>query len=259
MYVPAINVVLDLEKRAPVGYIPIMPADGSLPLSSPPPGVTANREHPASNAYRGDLAAAICLPLIFLFAAIRAYAKLRIHRSRTKDDYTFMLATVWTVIYMGLVVAMLHQGLFGIHAWDLTLNDLHENTPIVLVLILDILYGPFIWLIKLSLFLLYLQIFNPLRYLRYLVWIGVTVTILFYLPASIAKVVLCAPRRNETYAQAYATARCGDSKTINVCIGVFNIISDLYLLVLPIPATLALQLPRRKRIGALVVFMTGLM
>ncbi|KAL8946970.1 MAG: hypothetical protein Q9222_006702 [Ikaeria aurantiellina] len=258
MYIPASTPFLDLESRDSVGYIPKIPSDGTLPFASPPPGVTANRDHPVSNAFRGYIAAGVCLPLIFIFASIRAYAKLRIQRSRTKDDFTFMLATVWTVIYIGLIIAMLKENLFGMHAWDLTLNDLHQDPPVILILILECLYGPFIWLIKLSLFLLYLEIFSPLRYLRILVWVGVAVTALFYFPASIAKIALCAPRGRETYAQAYAASRCGDSKAINVCIGVFNIVSDLYLLVLPIRPTLKLNLPLRRRIGVLFVFTTGL-
>lgn len=39
--------------------------------------------------------------------------------------------------------------------------------------------------------------------------------------------------------------------------GTINLLSDFYLLVVPIPAVLALQLPKKKKIGVIAIFMTG--
>ncbi|KAL8800430.1 MAG: hypothetical protein Q9182_005183 [Xanthomendoza sp. 2 TL-2023] len=229
-----------------------------MPLSVPPPGVTADFEHPASNSFRVTIAAATCIPIIVILASLRMYNLLCIHRQRTVADYTFMLATIWTIIYFGLVMALLNKGLFGRHIWEIRLKDL-TNTPFLLVLLLESLYGPFVWLIKTSLFLLYRQIFSTKRYLQNLVWAGIIVTGLFYWSSTIAKIALCAPRRHETYIMAFASARCGRTKTLAVGSGVFNILSDLYLIVIPIPPTWSLQLKPRKKWRLIAVFLTGIL
>ena len=229
-----------------------------MPLAPPPPGVTPNFEHPASNTWHVQVTAAVCIPLIVLFSSLRLYTQQHLYSSRTIADYTFMLAAVWTIVYISILLVLLDKGLFGRHIWDLKMEDL-TNTPFLLVLILEAIYGPFVWVIKVSLFFLYRQIFHPKQYLHYLVWAGISATGLFYWSTLIAAVALCAPRGDETYIMAFATARCGDTKGLAVVTGAFNVLSDLYLLVIPIPPIIALQLPRRRKIGLLIVFATGIL
>ncbi len=229
-----------------------------MPLATPPPGVTPNFDHPESNSWHVNVTAAICIPLIVIFSSLRLYNQYRLRPSRTIADYTFMLAAAWTVIYIAILLALLNKGLFGRHIWDLKVEDL-SNAPFLLVLILEAIYGPFVWVIKVSLFFLYRQIFTPKPYLQHLALAGIIVTGLFYWSSLVAAVVLCSPRGNETYIMAFATARCGETKGLGVIIGVFNVLSDLYLLVIPIPATLALHLPRRKKIALLFLFATGIL
>lgn len=39
--------------------------------------------------------------------------------------------------------------------------------------------------------------------------------------------------------------------------GIFGLVTDFYLLFIPVPAVLSLQLPTRKKIGVIAIFMTG--
>ncbi|CAL8583259.1 hypothetical protein XPA_008888 [Xanthoria parietina] len=248
---------LAADSSVPIGFFPF-PPPANMPLATPPPGVTPNFDHPESNSWHVNVTAAICIPLIVIFSSLRLYNQYRLRPSRTIADYTFMLAAAWTVIYIAILLALLNKGLFGRHIWDLKVEDL-SNAPFLLVLILEAIYGPFVWVIKVSLFFLYRQIFTPKPYLQHLALAGIIVTGLFYWSSLVAAVVLCSPRRNETYIMAFATARCGETKGLGVIIGVFNVLSDLYLLVIPIPATLALHLPRRKKIALLFLFATGIL
>lgn len=240
-----------------VGYLPNIPS-GNEPLASPPPGRTVNLEHPKSNSIHVYIAAGVCMPLILLFAALRAYNKTYLNRGRSLDDYTSMLATLGGLIYTSLVVALFSKGLFGNHIWDLTLGDL-TNTPFLLVLVIEALWGPFIWLIKLSLFLMYMEIFKVLAWFKRLVWVGVIVSGLFYFSGTVAKLALCATRENETYIMAFSAPRCDSTKMLGIVTGIFNIISDVYLLLLPVPVVLKLRMERRKKYGILAGFGTGIM
>lgn len=63
-----------------------------FPLSPAPEGVTSNFKNPTSRANQVYIAAAICLPLIFLFAGLRIWAKLSLMKGRrTWDDCSYFL------------------------------------------------------------------------------------------------------------------------------------------------------------------------
>ena len=56
------------------------------PLESPPPGEHSDFVHPPSRARELYTAAGVCIPLIFIFAALRFYAKMVIKKKKTWDD-----------------------------------------------------------------------------------------------------------------------------------------------------------------------------
>ena len=118
------------------------------------------------------------------------------------------------------------------------------------------------WFIKLSLFVLYLEIFGRLRWLRYSALIGMIITGLFYFASAIIYAVPCSPRNghNQTaYLQAIVSPQCLTTRPMMVVIGAASVVSDLYLVILPLPAVWSLQLPFRKKIGVSAMFLTGSM
>lgn len=72
-------------------------------------------------------------------------------------------------------------------------------------------------------------------------------------------IALCAPKAGQDYAETFRTERCRKSTVFGIVQGVFGIVSDLYLLVIPIPAVMGLQMPRRRKLGVIAIFMTGLL
>ena len=116
-------------------------------------------------------------------------------------------------------------------------------------------------MIKLSLFLLILGVFGTLRWLRLLVYLGIVVTGFVYFSIMIAMAASCAPRHGYTkldYLSAISAPRCARNDYLNTWPGLFNILSDFYLLVIPLPAVWALQLPTAKKLGISAMFLTGL-
>ncbi|KAL8873666.1 MAG: hypothetical protein Q9174_000896 [Haloplaca sp. 1 TL-2023] len=243
----------------PDGYLPTTLPGANVPLASPPPGVTPNFVNPASNSFREVIAAAICIAIMLILTTIRVYAMVNIGRTAKYADLTFLLGAAWAVAYQGLIIGLLSTGLFGTHVWDLTIGDL-ENTPFLLVLITESLYGPFIWTIKLSMFLMYLHMFGtPInKHFRELCWGGIAVTGVFYFLSLVINLVLCSPRGGESYVMAFSAQRCARSKYLAVMTGVFNVISDLYLLLLPVRVVLGIHLALKMRLRLLAVFMTGI-
>ncbi len=58
--------------------------------------------------------------------------------------------------------------------------------------------------------------------------------------------------------EVFSTPRCSRSVTYSLVGASFNIVSDFYLLFLPIPAVLGLQMPTKRKLGVLAIFGTGL-
>ncbi|MCJ1251289.1 hypothetical protein MMC30_008521 [Trapelia coarctata] len=134
------------------------------------------------------------------------------------------------------------------------------NKYLQLTLVNEVVYGPFIFFIKLTLFLLLLEIFGRLRWLKWLVWIGICVTALFYLATMVVYIVLCAPHGGQSqldFLAAISSPQC-ESQSLSVVTGGFNIVSDLYILLTPFPAVWSLQMPRRRKIGISAIFLTGI-
>lgn len=102
-----------------------------------------------------------------------------------------------------------------------------------------------------------LRIFSILRWLRILVYVGAIFNVLFYFSGSIALIVLASPRHGQNYLAVLAGPAGPHFKTLIIVQGVANVVSDFYLLVVPLPAVWDLKLPLKKRLGILAIFGTG--
>ena len=55
----------------------------------------------------------------------------------------------------------------------------------------------------------------------------------------------------------FLPGHCASLQQITVATGAFNIVSDVAIVLAPIPIVVKLQLPRAKMVGLLVIFATG--
>jgi hypothetical protein len=93
---------------------------------------------------------------------------------------------------------------------------------------------------------------------------GIVVTGLFYWATLVVFATMCTPsgtgpQSQMSYLQALASAKCERTRPLTVLTGAFNVVSDLYLILLPLPAVWSLNLPLPKKLGVLTIFLTGLM
>ena len=104
---------------------------------------------------------------------------------------------------------------------------------------------------------MYLRIFSPSRPTRYLIFLGITFIVLFYTACFLTEVISCTPRPEESWIEALESKRCNKDLTLGYVMAAFNVLSDFYLLGIPIPVVWKLQLPLRRKVGISAVFMTG--
>lgn len=120
-----------------------------------------------------------------------------------------------------------------------------------------IMATPALGFTKCSLFIQYYLLFRPLRWVRITVWIGVTLCAAFYIPISIAAFILNSPWPGETFFEGVLSWHYLKFAKFSIPTGVIGSLADWYLLILPIPAVLKLKMSTPKKIGLLIVFMTG--
>ncbi|KAL8689615.1 MAG: hypothetical protein Q9218_004757 [Villophora microphyllina] len=227
-----------------------------IPLAMPPPGVTQNLAHPVSRTYQIYIVSAVFLALSVSFMIVRLYARVYIQRSRTWDDYVAIAGLVGIITYIGLTIAAESQPGSGKHIWDTTIGD-YSNKGFIMSVVSTAIYGPIIFVVKLALFLLFLHLFGRLRWMRYLVWFGIAITGCFYISGMGVVFGLCAPRDGKTWLETSMTPQCRNLEDYGIAQGTMNLVSDFYLLIIPIPAVFSLQLPQKKKFGVIAIFMTG--
>lgn len=74
--------------------------------------------------------------------------------------------------------------------------------------------------------------------------------------------MLCRPTDDQPqvpYLGPQAGSRCHRIQPLKIGTGVVNLVSDLYLILIPLPAVWSLQMPLQKKISVSAMFLTGLM
>ena len=113
--------------------------------------------------------------------------------------------------------------------------------------------------VKVTFFLMYIQIFRPFKWLRYLSYAGAIVTILFYFSALVATLAWQIPSPGQTLVASLQNPRTARAFNITYPVGSVGLALDVYILILPIAGVSKLQLPFRRKIGVMAVFLTGFM
>lgn len=115
--------------------------------------------------------------------------------------------------------------------------------------------------IKLTFFILYWSIFYPFRWLRYgilggaAVVTGVSAAFIMYV------LISDTPRSGQTWlekAQSGKERGTTGGVRLALTLAVWGLVTDIYILLLPISGVMRLQLSRKKRIALLTVFMSGI-
>ncbi|MCJ1228465.1 hypothetical protein MMC12_005126 [Toensbergia leucococca] len=110
-----------------------------------------------------------------------------------------------------------------------------------------------------SLFLLYLRIFSTNIVTRRLIYFGMAIIFCFYWIIVPLQSIKCAPSPGKAWSFAILTSCVQDPVTTDLEIvqGVFNVCTDIYILVLAISVVLSLHLSLKKKLGIICIFMTG--
>ncbi|KAI4117186.1 MAG: hypothetical protein LQ345_002537, partial [Seirophora villosa] len=219
------------------------------PAIPPPSGIQSNFENPPGRCYLTVIPCAAIVGVMIIFVFVRMYTKAYILKSIGWDDYTCMFAAVSSVVYLGFLMALYALG-FGVHEWDITYHNL-ESLLSKEGKTLSALWGPTMFFTKLSLLLLYHRIFARDRVTKYLVYFGILYCFVLYASFLLLTFLLC---------QSTLEGSCEREMDLFVLISRgFNVLADIYLLIIPIAAVAKLHMPLRQKLGVSAVFFAGML
>lgn len=120
--------------------------------------------------------------------------------------------------------------------------------------------APTLFSAKSCILCLFLRLLGSVKWMRWSCWFGIVFLALLYGSTTVAYAVIFFPRGEEKWDFSLATKVTRNNCQLNtLLLGLFNVLSDIYLLILPLPIILRMNISRRKKIGLGAVFMTGTM
>lgn len=125
------------------------------------------------------------------------------------------------------------------------------------VLATEVLYNPAIACVKFSFLLFFRRVF-PGRRFHALLWLVGTIVFIYSWIIIFSAIFQCQPIR-ATWDMSVKHAKCMKFNVEVVVFAVFNVITDVTILIIPIPILWKLQIPWSKKVQLMAVFLTGIL
>ncbi|KFY47069.1 hypothetical protein V495_02109 [Pseudogymnoascus sp. VKM F-4514 (FW-929)] len=188
-----------------------------------------------------------------ILVSLRFFARFVIIRSPGWDDFLIFCSMVTSIALTALTAKQVRYGL-GRHQASLAPEVALENLKALWQAI--IVYYISLGFVKSSIIVQYLRIFVDKR-MRTICWSLLVVVTLYSLTTVFLAAFTCYPFRFFWDVNAVGPHTCLDQKSLWFANASLNIVSDIVVLICPMPALSQLQLPKRQKIGVLVVFAIG--
>lgn len=114
---------------------------------------------------------------------------------------------------------------------------------------------------KVSILTFYLRIFSPSQRARALIWFGIVFICLGYLALTAAMLGYMLPHNGDGgWGSTAELERMGvPSRILDFSQGVFSLVSDFYVIIMPTTIIYNLNMPNHKKIGVGCIFLIGFM
>jgi len=197
----------------------------------------------------------VCLSISTMLLFMRCFTKFYVLRSPGWEDYSCITAWMGLIAYIIVTFEADKVG-SGIHQNEVAPSDLVRYAQ--LANYSQIIYGPLIFITKLSILLLYVRAFSPAKNTKtfFIVHLILWSNLLFYTAHTLVEIFECNPR--EKIWDHTVAGTCVNVDVLILVTAVLNVISDFSLLLLPIVAVWRLQLRKSQKWGITAIFGAGL-
>ncbi|PLB51965.1 hypothetical protein P170DRAFT_462065 [Aspergillus steynii IBT 23096] len=194
----------------------------------------------------------LCIAAMTVFFALRAYTRLSLLKGFLKEDWTCLGAYFLGICYSVIALIMGHYG-GGLHIYDVPIS--HRIPFQKTVYVTMVMYGPTAFLTKVSLLWIMTRVFKPFHRSVIFIYVFLAVMLAYYIPAVIVKIRICNPISK--FWAPDTPGSCLDQTSIILADAVVSVVSDMIILLLPLPLTLRLQLPWKKKMRVMGILGAG--
>ncbi|KAF1948955.1 hypothetical protein CC80DRAFT_497863 [Byssothecium circinans] len=228
----------------------------NIPVMPPPKGMKSNFDNPATNATSTLIVNWIFTPLALIATLIRLYTRTTLSRDQRLgwDDALVSVGMAGSIAHAVLVTVALSFG-YGRHLWDIRVLSLSTHRLHIMTSFEEA-YITAVFMIKISILLLYRRLFGVYDSSRRLINVGIIFVATVSMPAigvAIARSVKCASPKALTIDICHTK----NVFTVVTVFGVCNTLTDFYTLLIPVNRVIKLNIGSRKKLGLLAIFLGG--
>ncbi|CAH0050541.1 unnamed protein product [Clonostachys solani] len=207
--------------------------------------------------WRIDVLAGVLTPLQILCVGLRFYSHRLSGKKYDWDDWLILANLFTQLVLAGMILGVVHQGGVGYHV------EYHaERDPETLVIYFKYLAAIPIWysatinLSKLAILAVYKRLF-PQRRMHICIWVLAGILVVHSIVGVILLFTVCRPFWANWGSLEVQNAHCYDRIALFLWYSLPSIITDVILILLPLPVVWKLQLTSKLKIALTVTFLIG--
>ncbi|KAJ5117392.1 hypothetical protein N7448_011024 [Penicillium atrosanguineum] len=198
---------------------------------------------------------ALCIPICSAFVALRFYTRIRFKQNLGVEDWGCLIAWALFMGYCGVGILVGRHG--GGYHW----SDVVPSERVLFkkfCYIATILYCPMALFVKIALLAILTRIFSPYRGKVWFIYIFLGCLCTYYLVALIVKIRMCDPIPYYWLGDKLeGGGTCLDQAAALIADSVISVVSDIIILILPLPLTWSLQMSRNKKLRVIGLLSAG--
>ncbi|KXG50857.1 uncharacterized protein PGRI_064290 [Penicillium griseofulvum] len=195
----------------------------------------------------------ICIPIVTIFVALRFYTRYRFKQSLGVEDLACTISWLLFMGYCGISIVIGEHG--GGYYFD-ELSPKEQTAFKKFCYIATILYCPMALFVKIALLSILTRIFSPYRGKVWFIYIFLGCLCCYYIVALIVKIRMCDPIPRYWLGDK-VEGTCLDQTAALIADSVISVVSDLIILILPLPLTWSLQMSRNRKLRVMGILGAG--
>ncbi|KAL4925695.1 uncharacterized protein BDV17DRAFT_294279 [Aspergillus undulatus] len=195
----------------------------------------------------------LCIPICSLFVFMRFGIRAWYRQWTRVEDWTCLFAWLLFMGYCGIAIVVGKFG-GGFNYTDVSSDDMVHFRKFCYIA--TVLYCPMALLTKIALLSILTRIFAPYRLKVYFIYGFLASITIYYVIAEIVKIRMCDPVP-AYWTQDDPNASCLDQRAALIADSVISMVSDVLILVLPLPLTWSLQMSRNKKLRVVGMLSAG--
>ncbi|ODM14599.1 hypothetical protein SI65_09944 [Aspergillus cristatus] len=196
----------------------------------------------------------LCIPIISFFVLMRFSIRTWYKQPFTVEDGACYVAWILFMAYCAIAIIMAQNGA-GYHLSDITDEQAIQFRK--WSYIATVIYCPMALIVKIALLSILIRIFGPYKTKVTLIYVFLGALCIYYTIAEVIKIRMCDPVPAFWLGPTGPGVKCFDQAAALLADSVISVVSDLIILIVPLPLTWSLQMSRNKKLRVMGMLSAG--